>query len=118
MALYVVRCEDEEDVLVSEICETMGLLFYSQMLASQTYGYPMRVMTDHDKHGLAVAAKECFTCAVKSLDTGGKGGGSVARATWDLLFMIGKVGQKRPRFGDVAKQLVRWSSARIFCIRA
>ena len=109
VALYVVHCEDEEDVLVSEICETMGLLFYSQMLASQTYGYPMRVMTDHDKHGLAVAAKECFTCAVKSLDTGGKGGGSVARATWDLLFMIGKVGQKRPRFGDVAKQLVNMS---------
>ena len=95
VALYAVHCEDGEDVLASEICESLGLLFYSQLMGSQSYGYPMQAMTDHDKHGLAAIAKECFTCAVHAVDSGGKDGGSVSRATWDLLFMVGKVSKKR-----------------------
>jgi hypothetical protein len=96
VALYILQSNTKEEnlekVLVSELCESIGVSFYSQLMASQNYGYPMHVMTDYRKRKLAVVAKECFQCAANIVDNPSrKDDDSESRATWDLLFMVGKV---------------------------
>jgi hypothetical protein len=96
MALYILQCDKTDDpadsVLASEICESLGISLYSNLMASQSYGYPMHVITGKKKRDLATAAKTCFQCSADTVDKPlDKNDSSEGRATWDLLFMIGKV---------------------------
>jgi hypothetical protein len=95
-ALYVLQCkkvlEIEDKVIMSEICESLGIALYTDLMASQNYGYPMHEMALKRKRDLANAAKCCFQAATDIVDDpSGKDESSEGRATWDLLFMIGKV---------------------------
>ena len=83
----------EDKVLMSELCESMGRIFYSDLSGSQNYGYPMRTMGARRKRALAMTAKVCFEGAVawvnepeKTDDESEEG-----HTTWDLMFIIGKV---------------------------
>jgi hypothetical protein len=96
MALYILQCNTTVDptdsVLMSEICESLGISLYSDLMASQSYGYPMHEITGKHKRDLATAAKTCFQCSADTVDKPlDKDDSSEGRATWDLLFMIGKV---------------------------
>jgi hypothetical protein len=96
MALYILQCNKTDDpadsVLLSEICESLGISLYSGLMASQGYGYPMHEITGKKKRDLAAAAKACFQCSADTVDKPlDEDDSSEGRATWDLLFMIGKV---------------------------
>jgi hypothetical protein len=95
-ALYVLQCkkvlEIEDKVIMSEIYESLGIALYTDLMASQNYGYPMHEMALKRKRDLANGAKCCFQAATDIVDDpSGKDESSEGRATWDLLFMIGKV---------------------------
>lgn len=96
VALYIVQMGllrgESCHILMSEICEAIGSAIYSQLMGSQGYGWPIGPISTAEKRNLAECARYCFEVAVK------EGGhlshtddNSEHRATWDLLFMIGKV---------------------------
>ena len=97
VALYIVQCKQpesssEDQVLMSEICESLGNGFYSKLMASQNYGWSMHTMTSKRMRDLAVMAKECFQAAIKHADDSVENDDDKKdHATWDLLFMVGKV---------------------------
>ncbi|MGK3735025.1 MAG: hypothetical protein ACI90V_001864 [Bacillariaceae sp.] len=97
VALYIVQCKQpesssEDQVLMSEICESLGNGFYSELTASQNYGWSMRTVTSKRKRDLAVMAKVCFQAAIKHADDSVENDDDKKdHATWDLLFMVGKV---------------------------
>jgi hypothetical protein len=96
VALYALQAkkgrEPESKVLMSEICESLGIAFYTELMASQNYGYPMHVMAEKRKRDLAESGNICFHAAAAiAEEPGEQDDGSEARATWDLVFMIGKV---------------------------
>ena len=88
----------EDRILISEIIESIGISHYSELMGSQAYGYPMHIMSQKRKRNLAHAAKMSFQAALDIVEHDGNDEGSEnddssdARVTWDLLFMIGKVG--------------------------
>jgi hypothetical protein len=91
LALYILYCRDspEDHVLVSEVVESLGVHFYTEIMGSQRYGYPMQKMTDYQKRELALVALSCFdTAAVVAANTSED---TTIRPTWDLKLMIGKV---------------------------
>jgi len=77
---------------MSEMCESLGNAFYSELMASQSYGWPMRTVTSKKKRDLAVLANVCFQAAIRhaddSIETDDE---NENHCTWDLLFMVGKV---------------------------
>jgi hypothetical protein len=95
LALYVLRRRDlplsSEHFLASEISESLGVTYYSKLMGSQMYGYPLHVMTDHRKRQMAKTARSCFQFAVDALGVTKSEEDSEARQTWDLVFMRGKV---------------------------
>jgi hypothetical protein len=96
VALYALQTKNvrqpEDKVLMSGICEALGIAFYTELMASQNYGYPMHVMAEKRKRDLAKSGNSCFqAAAVIAEEPGEQDDGSEARATWDLVFMIGKV---------------------------
>lgn len=111
MALYLIQSNagiDADDrLLMSEICESIGIGLYSELMGSQVYGYPMRIMSTKRKRDLATSAKLSFQSAVDiveyhgSEDTDGKDKSIEARVSWDLVFMIGKCDEK------IAKTYIR-----------
>lgn len=99
VALFVLRTKenkkDLDEVMVSEICEAIGVSLYSDLMASQRYGWPMDQMTSVRKRDLANAAKVCFQTACTIVENSSdKDDDSQGKATWDLLFMIGKCQEK------------------------
>lgn len=97
IALYLLRSKDtptsDDKVLMSELCESLGVLFYSDLICSQNYGYPMRVMGIKRKRELATTAKICFEASVEFVNEPEKtnDGNEEVHTTWDLIFMLGKV---------------------------
>ena len=79
----------DRDLLKSEIAESLGVSLYVELMGSQEYGFPMKVLTQCRKRNLAVAASLCFEQAIKL--TQGEDDLSGRAETWDLLFMMGKV---------------------------
>ena len=100
IALYLLRRQDSElgseGLLTSEIAESLGIFYYSELMASQVYGYPMHVMTDHQKRRFAETALTCFQFAVDALGAATNDKNPETRQTWDLAFMKGKVRQFFP----------------------
>jgi hypothetical protein len=66
---YIVdnRALSSEHFLACEISESLGVMYYSKVIDSQMYRYPMHVMTDHWKHQMAKTARSCFQFAVDAL---------------------------------------------------
>lgn len=97
VALYVLQSKAkksmEDKVLFSELSESLGIIFYSALMGSQSYGYPMHVMALKRKRDLAVLARVCFAAAanVAQEPVGDDGSCGEDHATWDLDFMVGKV---------------------------
>jgi hypothetical protein len=102
VALYLLRRQDpvqsSQDLVPAEMAESLGISFYSELMGSQMYGYPMHVMTDHRKRQLAETALACFQFAVETSawpapidEDGDEDMDEEIRQTWDLLFMKGKV---------------------------
>jgi hypothetical protein len=86
--------EAEDRVLMAEIFEMIGVSFYTELMASQNYGYPMNVMAQKRRRDLATVSKGCFEKAVNIVEEHNseeEDDSSENRETWDLLFMIGKV---------------------------
>jgi hypothetical protein len=77
----------DKSARVHEICESLGIALYSELMGSQVYGYPLKIMTDHEKRQVAEAARICFSTA-NGIYSGDQ---DERRFAWDLLFMIGKV---------------------------
>ena len=80
----------DDDVLKSEILESLGTLQYSQLMGSQVYGYPMQVLTDYKKRDFSNTARLCFEAALMTVNSTGDADDE-SQVTWDLHFMIGKV---------------------------
>jgi hypothetical protein len=80
----------------SEICGSLGIFMYSEVSGSQTYGYPMRTMTEKRKRDHAEVAAACFKQSLELEDehkektSNERDSGNNASA-WDILFMVGKV---------------------------
>ena len=98
VALYVIQCKPnnsiaQKQVILSDICEALGNTFYSELMASQHYSYPIRTITSKRKRNLAFIAKACYQAAIKHADDSivKDQQDSEDHCTWDLLFMIGKV---------------------------
>lgn len=98
IALYLLRRETPgqtaEEFLTAEIAESIGVSFYSELMGSQMYGFPMHVMTDHRKRQLAETALACFQFAIDASETTTIDEDEETRQTWDLLFMKGKCHEK------------------------
>jgi bacterioferritin (cytochrome b1) len=98
VALYILQSKTEissdHKVLLSDVCETLGNNFYSELMASQNYGWPMRVMTAKRKRELSATAKSCFQASIKHADDSVEADDDIDdHSTWDLLFMVGKVSE-------------------------
>jgi hypothetical protein len=96
VALYILQTKAERSsdlkVLLSDVCETLGNNFYSALMASQSYGWPMRVLTIQRKRDLATMAKSCFQASIKHADDSVEEDDNLDdHSTWDLQFMVGKV---------------------------
>jgi hypothetical protein len=94
--LYILQSRSEtghrEKILMSELCEAIGIALYSELMASQKYGWPMQKLTSLRKRKLAATAKLYFEAATDLVQNSTeKDDDSEERATWDLVFMIGKV---------------------------
>lgn len=81
-------------VLLSEIYEALGTMFYSGISGSQNYGYPNYVMTESQRRDLAKGSKICFQYAAEVVGSKSENENEDSRETWDLLFMIGKCHEK------------------------
>ena len=93
VAIFFIRerateVKKEDKSLLPEILESLGTVFYTGILGSQSYGYPMHVMENHLKRLEANAARVCFRGAADVALSQTEGGKA---EIWDLLFMIGKV---------------------------
>ena len=82
----------DDEVLKSEIFESLGTLQYSQLMGNQVYGYPMQVLTDFKKRDISNTARLCFETALVTVNSTGDADDE-SQITWDLQFMIGKVRQ-------------------------
>lgn len=73
------------DSIYSEVVEAMGTAFYNSI------GFSAREQSNFEKRRKAQMASACYHCALDYLRSSfDKSSGSVP-ATWELLFMIGKV---------------------------
>jgi hypothetical protein len=96
MSLFVAsKREDRQKnhLLVSEIIESLGIMSYSELMGSQTYGFPMHVTPDYNKREQATSALACFECTVATIERNEDQ--NHGRVTWDLYFMIGKVSERQ-----------------------
>ncbi len=96
IALYLLQSKPEitcdHKVLMSDVCETLGNIYYSELIASQNYGWPMHAMTTSRKRSLAIAAKSCYQASIKHADDSLREEDDINdHSTWDLQFMVGKV---------------------------
>jgi hypothetical protein len=95
LAVYLLRRQDSalssENFLASEISESLGVVYYTELMGSQMYGYPMHVMTDHWKRQMAETARSCFQFAIDALGVAASDEDLEGKQTWDLVFMRGKV---------------------------
>ena len=90
IAVYILhknRADDDLQIVQSEIMESMGIFFYTDLMASQLYGYPMRLLTQDSKRQIAEASLSCFERSVETASSKDE----VLRTSWDLKLMIGKV---------------------------
>lgn len=94
LALYTSYKEVEttttDKLLRSEITESLGISLYTELMGSQSYGYPFRETTQCRKRETAEAALACFERAVELVKFEDKFNQS-GLVTWDLSLMIGKV---------------------------
>ena len=109
VALYILQSKAEinsdHKVLLSDVCETLGNNFYSELMASQNYGWPMLVMTAKRKRDLAAMAKSSFQASIKHADDSiGEDDDIDDHSTWDLLFMVGKVSEITRYFIEVCSK--------------
>ena len=118
IALYILQSKQEliskDRVLLSELCESLGISLYSDLMGSQNYGFPMRSMGVKRKRDLALASKHCFRAAAEIVEEPMKDDDdSDEHATWDLIFMIGKVST----FKTYARQNDDTRSLTAFCYK-
>jgi hypothetical protein len=81
----------DDKLLRSEILESLGASLYSELMGSQSYGYPMKEMTTFRKRKLAEAALSCFEQAMELQVSVARDKSCDVQPPWDLSFMIGKV---------------------------
>ena len=96
IALYILQARKETSsdlkVLLSDVCENLGNNFYSGVMTSQSYGWPMLAMTMKRKRTLAIIAKSCYQASIKHADDSVEEDDDIDKhSTWDLQFMVGKV---------------------------
>lgn len=80
-----------ERAMFSEITEALAVELYSELTASQEYGFPMHTMTPYRKRALAETSLAFFERVIEIEKVPEGRGGENPRVTWDLLFMVGKV---------------------------
>lgn len=86
-SLHKRKADEDLQIVLSEITESMGIFFYTDLMASQLYGYPMRLLTSFNKRQIAEASLACFERSVETACSKDE----VLRTSWDLKLMIGKV---------------------------
>lgn len=100
LGIYILYKKNEQSteasLLVSEISEFLGVTLYSQLMGSQVYGYPLRVLTDQQKREFAEASLVCFERALDASLSPDEQKSDNGQITWDLHFMIGKVRSDGP----------------------
>lgn len=90
MAFYMSNKKDIVDHNVhSELAETLGVNLYMELMGSQRYGYPMKLMTVSTKRDLASDSLACFERAIACMQLDESSGDKLE--TWSLLLMKGKV---------------------------
>jgi len=99
ISLYLLQSKPEINsdykVLMSDVCETLGNIYYSELMASQSYGWPMLAMTTSRKRSLAIAAQSCYQTSIKHADDSVEEDDDINdHSTWDLQFMVGKCHEK------------------------
>ena len=90
LAIYMSNKKGSVDCNVhSELAETLGINLYVELMGSQGYGYPMKVLAVKTKRDLATDSLACFERAIACFqpDAGSKD----KFEAWSLLFMVGKV---------------------------
>lgn len=90
LALYMSNRNDRIDCNVpSELAETLGVNLYVELMGSQSYGYPMKILPFNKRRDLAFKSLACFeraiTCMQSDKDSRDK------LEAWSLYFMVGKV---------------------------
>eukprot|EP00529_Nitzschia_sp_RCC80_P002239 CAMPEP_0113477134 /NCGR_PEP_ID=MMETSP0014_2-20120614/20044_1 /TAXON_ID=2857 /ORGANISM="Nitzschia sp." /LENGTH=1982 /DNA_ID=CAMNT_0000370205 /DNA_START=75 /DNA_END=6023 /DNA_ORIENTATION=- /assembly_acc=CAM_ASM_000159 len=99
IALYILQTKESrsfpETIRAAEMCEAFGVAIYGNLMANQTYGYPMRSITTKEKRDIAVTAQICFDVSIELVDTSTtQDDASDDRTTWDLDLMVGKCHEK------------------------
>lgn len=89
---------EEDNLLVrAEIMESLGVSLYTELMGSQSYGFPMREMTAYRKRKYAEAALTCFERSIETSKQLGNEGGAEGRVVWDISFVAGKCHEKIAR---------------------
>jgi hypothetical protein len=86
-SLHKRRADADLQIELSEIMESMGIFFYTDLMASQRYGYPMRLLTPSSKRQIAESSLACFERSIETASSNGE----ILRTSWDLKLMMGKV---------------------------
>jgi hypothetical protein len=90
LAIYTLhkrRADVDLQIELSEIMESLGIFFYTDLMASQLYGYPMRPLTPSSKRQMAESSLACFERSIETASSNEE----VLRTSWDLKLMMGKV---------------------------
>ncbi|GAX12039.1 hypothetical protein FisN_8Lh139 [Fistulifera solaris] len=93
LAVYTLhkrRAGVDLQIELSEIMESMGIFFYTDLMASQLYGYPMRLLTPYSKRQIGETSLACFERSIETASSNEE----VLRTSWDLKLMMGKCHEK------------------------
>jgi hypothetical protein len=93
VARYLAKTKSDADMHPSEVSEDIGTALYGDLVGSTSYGYPINVMTAHEKREIAQCAKVFFEEAVK-LSSSNAFRCKCDAVAWENQFMIGKCLEK------------------------
>ena len=65
VARYLAKTKEEAEMHPSDVCEDLGTAVYGDLIRSTSFGYPMKVMSPHEKRQIAEYAKKFFEEAVQ-----------------------------------------------------
>jgi hypothetical protein len=90
LAIYMSNKKNTLDSNVnSELAETLGVNLYVELMGSQRYGYPMKVLAVNQRRELATHSLACFERAIACLQSSEDS--TEKLEAWSLLIMVGKV---------------------------
>jgi len=87
--------ERKKENMYCEISESLGTMFYMELMGSESYGYPLCVLADRSKREKAKLALSYFERAISATsapDDSNQDDSNVV--LWEVQFMIGKCQEK------------------------